>query len=243
MERIDFAGSVAGPHVCMHDFLDDSHTCTTCGLMMDFQEFDDVEFSKSHLRVRTPHQSEFEKDLLAHRFDEDVTKWIMENSCLRMPYKAETRAKILFAYAYLAHLHLKKTFDPHELALKMSLDRFGIDEAIKIASGISAHQVHNQQTSRLSASVVVMTPESCVSDICKALDLSEEHKSNLKAIAVAIVKKNPLLLEEDPKRLAAGILRYYYDKAGVTFNLISKKLGYTTAITRKYSKMVAECLG
>lgn len=230
--------------ICSHDYIED-FVCTMCGLTIESQqlEIEASDFSKSHIRVRRQ-QTSLEKDLDKFGLDCELKSWILENLS-RAPKsvcKIATRSKILFAYAYLAHLHLKRPCNPRDLASRMGLDRAAIDEAIKIASGISPQQAHNEKTGGLTAAVVILSPETSLETLCDEMRITSPHIDSLREIVKRAIENNPLILEEDPNKVAVGIIRYYYEINGVSFTSISGRLGYTTATTRKFSLMISNAI-
>lgn len=228
---------------CGHEYVED-FACLLCGFHVEAQQLQShSDFSKSHIRIRH-HQTSLEKDLDKFGLDHELTGWILSNLS-RAPksvYKLVTRSKILFAYAYLAHLHLQRPCNPHELASRMGLDRGAVDDAIKIASGISSHQSHNEKTDGLTAAVVVLSPESSLETLCVMMGIVSPHLETLRSIVKQAITSQPLLLEEDPRKIAVGAIRYYYESHGISFVSISSHLGFTTAITRKFSLMISRAM-
>jgi hypothetical protein len=231
---------------CEHDCLD-GHVCVACGLTLENIQLTltDFDHSKHHLRFRNYRPKNFEKDLAALKLSDDILFWIHDKvaQAPKAIFKPETRVKLIFAYVYLAHLHLGKPLDPWQLATMVGLSRGDIDDSLKIVSGISSWSTHNSQTGSLAAAVVVLTPEMCLESFGQQLDIPDLHLVEMKRLARLLIERNELLLDEDPKKMAIGILRYYYEFYALPFSQLSRQLGYTSLITRKYAQIVTCTLG
>ena len=115
-----------------------------------------------------------------------------------------------------------------------------VDDAVLIASGISSKMNVNNQNSSISISIVAIPPESYVDDLCKDLSLTDDNIKVIKNILTQAVKKNPLLLEENPKKIASGAIRMFYAKSGISFNKISGKIGSSASVTKKYYDILSK---
>ena len=221
---------------CPHDCVNAS-VCVDCGLSIQSEQLLLKEtFSKNHGKYKEIYTKSLEKDLNALNIPFEIKEWVKFNLIERCPnmFKAPTRTKVIFAYAYLAHLHLGISIDPWNLAYQIGIDRVAVEDAIKMASGIASSGPSRTPT----ASVVVMSPESCIEMFTKNSKFLPEDIKQMKTFAVEIVKKNSLLLDEDPKKVAAGIIRLYCEKMSIPLSSINVDFGFPNAVTRKYSNMV-----
>lgn len=229
---------------CQHLYIE-NYTCNECGLSIDSERIStEYEFSKDHIYIKNSDYIGFDKDLNELPIDDKIVEWI--NMQLReLPksiFKKETRTKILFSYVYLYHLIENIDFDPKSVSYMLNMDKKSVEEAVKIISGTAAYKKLNQHTRQIKASIVILTPESFITSLAKKIDMDEFHVLQIKNICSKVIKNNELLLDEDPLKLAVGVIRYYYDINKSSFTLISSRFGLSATVTKKYLNMVADAM-
>jgi hypothetical protein len=230
---------------CPHEYIEKSH-CVNCGLTIDVEKIatDDISYSKSNLRKVSIQPKGFDKDLIDLPFDDSCKTWIQKQlSCIpQSVYKFGNRNKIIYSYVYLYHLTNSLHFDPETLATILNLDTKSVNEAMKITSGISPHRKLNTFTHNIKASIVVITPENSMINLAKTLNIEGEQLIELKEICILVIKLDEFLLDHDPKLVAAGILRYYYERKSIVFRPLGKSIGLSQAKTKKYAIIIENLL-
>lgn len=224
---------------CEHEYVDGS-ICNLCGITFDACQLlnEHIGYSKNHNR-KFHSVISFENELIKYGYSEKVNEWVLEqiSNIPKSTLKINTRAKILFAYIYLAHLHLQLDIDPILLATKIGLDRIGIDDAIKLASGIiPKYQSINQN---LSASIVVISPESYIKMLCEHFKI--ENVSEILLTVKNAMVKNPSLLEEDPQKVAIGAIRYVIGQSKI-INQLRDYCKYSNTVIKTYYTMIDNSL-
>lgn len=227
---------------CQHDYIY-NHVCINCGLSIESDVLirNDVDHSKYNQRSKTIIETDLERDIKETGYDEIIINWIFNN--LLRSHKPickleSNRQKIIFAYIYLAHLNLGRSFNPWEIASQFKLCRNDTDDAIKIVSGISSNHKLNMQTSGFAASIVIIMPTSLVEGLANKLGLNINMINDIKNILDVVIQKDQTLLQRDPQKIAAGGIRYYYEINKWPFKSVSQKMGYISSITKSHCNMV-----
>lgn len=223
--------------ICNHETIEDG-ICILCGLTISESSIDnDSEFSKHHQRTRYTSGINFDKDLEKLDLDRSIKSWVLEkiSASPKSIYRMGTRSKVLYAYIYLAHLHLGYTFKPNKIAKLLEIDRAGIDESLKIVSGISSHKLANDS---FSVPVVVISPVNEVLSLCQEIEISNELSEEIVTFSKKIISQNPILLEDDPRKIAIGIIRYVFETKSIPFVGYSKKMNVSSSIIKKYRDLI-----
>lgn len=226
--------------MCPHDFIQDS-VCSTCGMVIERQEIEDADFSKYHNRPKKSPVASLNKDIEKLNVNIDVKKWVQQKiGDAKIVYRQESRNKILFAYIYLGYLHLGKPFNYEDIAIEMGLTRSGIDVAIKIASGISGPSLRLPQSNineNITAPIVVISPKDILISLAQKLEMTREAIQEMVEILNKLIEASPIYLEDNPKYIAIGLIRYYYEIHNYKFTNVGKKLGVANCISKKYCEI------
>jgi hypothetical protein len=237
---------------CQHPDVEDRF-CLSCGLEVDAGLSTAAdEYSKCHQRTKHhKNESFFEKLLYNFGFDIEITTWITTNADVSSitVNKVETRLEIIYAYAYLAYLHLKRYLDPIALAQRMGIEGDGINRALQMASGMSSDVRWNKRIGPLSASIVIIRHGEILQPICDELiaqgcNLTVGHINELKGILLILKTKDTegIISEECPREVIGGLIKYYFKINSWSFNGISKKMGYKSHTTNKTYKIIKAIL-
>lgn len=203
---------------CQHEFVEDG-TCLLCGLAVALAPVETVGYSRQHQRPRAPPSRHLpEVDLKP-----EVRSWIVEH----LNTETLTKPLPLFVAIYLAHLHLGLDFKPEGLARQLGLKRSELEAATKMAAA--------------SVPVVVVSPLKAVSTACEELGTDAAMAKDITTFTHQLLEKHPLLLEDNPQRVAAGIIRYSYEKHGLEVSTLARALGLSGPVIRKYRDLVAQC--
>ena len=80
-----------------------------------------------------------------------------------------------------------------------------------------------------------------VADICNSIDPVQlgPHIDKIKAIISEVIKNNPTILNDRPKYVAAGFIKFYCNKEGLNFKDISTKAGMSNPTLNQCSSKAA----
>jgi len=125
---------------------------------------------------------------------------VIYNNMKHRVRRGKIRNQLLFYCVYCAHLELGLNVNPSTLGAMFGLNQGDIQRCDSIFSYL--------QTGYRPPSVKV-SPLHLLPDLCKSMDLSEESIQDITKLGNLILEKEPKLYQENPKTVAAGLLRYY----------------------------------
>ena len=206
---------------CTHEVIEDG-ACTYCGLMLSDTYTYSNEFSKNYSKMNSGKQSLLE---LVEGVPLKVLDRVKENIQKKQDLtgkKIRNDAKNTFIELYNAYLELGIMFKPNDLAKQLNLSRKDINWCLKVSSGTSLSKNVNDDDDKKYASIVIISPVSFISSICKRNNL-ENHKDELKKITRDILDKKDILFSSKPEYVSYAIVRQYVEKHGITLKSFSKK--------------------
>ena len=222
---------------CQHEYVE-AGICHTCGMSIESKrvEKSDEDFSKNYNRAGVKEdQPKILAKLMSLSFSYDVNDWIIKNyNSNGMVFKSSTIYKLLFAYIYLAHLHLGLTFDHEATSRILDLTKNDVEEAISIASGTCTNHNLNSQTSHIAASVVIVPPYAALEAICEKVGVKDPHLASMKVVMENAMAKDPFLKDERPDNVAIGVFRYYVELLGVKFQPYNAILKVKSSVTKTF---------
>jgi hypothetical protein len=234
--------------ICSHEYVDtNTSICGNCGLLVESESMmakDD--FSKLHNRVYSETQSAMSKTLHKMNLPDSIIAWVEEKIAMspKSVFKLSSQNKIIFAHVYLAYLVQGILFDPYLLIEAVGIDKADINESLKIVSGISSRENFNCQTQGLVASIVVMKPEDKIlSSLFEQLNLDNKDLNPVKLIIQQAMKLDKFLEDEDPRLLALGAIRYYFENQKIKSTKLGDVIGVGSSVTKKYSNKIKKILG
>jgi len=89
--------------------------------------------------------------------------------------------------------------------------------------------------------IVKITATDLIPDYCNRIQFVVEQANEAKDIAEIVFKNNPELKEEMPRKMVAGILKYYMEINGITIdkNQFSQLMGFSEATLNTLSKKIS----
>lgn len=226
---------------CSHEMIDNG-SCTTCGLSVNnYLEVEDSDYSRQHQRPKALLETAFEKDINDLNLNQDILEWILCRVATggKNLYKKKARNNIIFSLIYMAHLHLGKTLDPEALSIQMNMDKKHIESSLNLISGMNSKITPCNQEG-MSISLAVIPPSALIQDLCQELNIPSEHIKSIENIAKECVKLDRLLLEENPRKVSIGIIKYYCCKENLYFSASQLKTKINTSDIRKYKDIITK---
>ena len=205
---------------CIHEHVVDGE-CENCGLIIGEGYDFSTEFSKNYTKMNTTKVSII-----------DSIDGVPEKVIIRAKQNIEAKqeesgkkirndAKNTFIVLYNAYLELGIDFKPHELALKLGLNRKDINWCLKVSSGTSLSK-KNVSEDHKYPSIVIISPISFIDSICKNNDMSD-HCDEIKRITREILEEKDILYSSRPEYVSYAIVKKYSELHGIPLKSFSKK--------------------
>lgn len=214
---------------CNHEDID-NNICTSCGLHVG-----------ENINMCIPMKGETHTHIYKPRGDvlsnlpvsKDCLDWMIENHSREiLSKKKKSRNRLIFAYIYIYHLLNRKTFNIKHVINHLDLREKDVNMAMRIVSGIK-----NRDLLQKHAPIVVFSPKIYLSSFCKKASVNEEEVGKLLDL---VLEKDPSILEEDPEKVVAGLIRYYVELNGNLFD--GSRLGFAPVITKEYKNLIEKIL-
>lgn len=215
---------------CTHDTLNAQNFCQECGIQIQ-KIYDENKILGATLKNNN---KDIVKDLAKCEIDEEIkhkANEIFKDLSLKIPKIKKKKQSIFFClYEACKQLNIKK--DSHILAGLVGMPVGDIQTAL---TAFSTTQT-GYDTIITNTTAIDLIP-----DYCNRIKLSETQIAEVKDIANAVFKNNIELKEEAPRKMVAGILRYYMDINGITMDKskFSKEMGFSEATLNMLYKKIS----
>lgn len=180
----------------------------------DYYDIDDDQkfhngYGDSHVVVHN--ERSILPELKAYSFTDDIKNMadVVYNKMRSQVRRGKIRDQLLFYCVYCAHCELKRNVNPIQLGKLFGLTQ---GEVQRCDSLFSPLQTGYRKPSNFT------TPLSCLPECCAAIGLTEEAAEDILETAATILRKDPSLMQENPRTVASGLLRYYLETHGITID-------------------------
>lgn len=199
---------------CLHETVENG-SCNICGLdisssgsYLSYHE----DYSASHQRSTPVSTLGFDKDLADKNIPTEIKAWVLQKAGMapKRIHRLGCRQRILFAYVYLGYMQFNYTFEPEKVAELLGIDKSQWGGALQLVSGISSTQLPQAKVDTITAPLHIVSPLTYLDSVLTTLKM-EAHKAKVIELATKALEKDPLLYEEQPKRMAVAFLKYYLD--------------------------------
>lgn len=196
---------------CSHESINAQHCCIECGILIrQFFAEDTKNFTGSHCNIRTPTKN-IVKDLVNLEIEEDIkhkANEIFRELTNKTP-KIKKKKQSLFFCLYEACKQLGIKKDSHILAKLVDLPIKDITTALTAFS--------TTQTGYKTIITKIMATD-LIPDYCQRLNFDADQVKDVKNMSETIFKNDPELKEEMPRKMVAGILKFYMYINGITYS-------------------------
>lgn len=205
---------------CMHDEIIDG-VCENCGLIIGEGYDFSTEYTKNYTKMNTTKVSIIDTIEGVPEKVINRAKMNIENKQRESGKKIRNDAKNTFIVLYNAYLELGIDFKPHDLALKLGLNRKDVNWCLKVSSGTSLSKM-NVSNDNHYPSIVIISPISFIDSICKNNDMTD-HCEELKRITKEILDQKDVLYSSRPEYVSYAIVKKYSELYGIPLKSYSKK--------------------
>jgi hypothetical protein len=215
-----FKEKMDGLDDCIHDEIIEG-VCENCGLIIGEGYDFTTEYSKNYTKMNTTKVSIIDTI-------EGVPQEVINRAKFNIEKKQEENGKKIrndtkntFIVLYNAYLELGMDFKPHELALKLGLNRKDINWCLKVSSGTSLSKTNVSEDHKYP-SIVIISPVSFIDSICQKNEMLD-HCEELKKITREILEQKDILYSSRPEYVSFAIVKKYSELHGISLRSFSKK--------------------
>jgi hypothetical protein len=214
---------------CNHENINAQNNCEECGIYIQ-KYFDE----NKNLTATVKTSKDIKKELATLELDEEIkvkANEIFKVLINKTPKIKKKKQSVFFClYEACKELGIKK--DSHILADIIGMPKDDIQSSLTTFS--------TTQTGYKSK-IVKITATDLIPDYCNRIQFVVEQANEAKDIAEIVFKNNPELKEEMPRKMVAGILKYYMEINGITIdkNQFSHLMGFSEATLNTLSKKIS----
>lgn len=132
---------------------------------------------------------------------------LIYNKMAQRVRRGKIRNQLLFWCVYQAHRELGRKADPVGLGAKFGLNQGEVSKCDSIFS---------QLQTGYCPPVSTASPIQYLPDYCMRLGIQHDGITQIQTLAGQVLRKDPVLLQDNPQTVAAGILRYFIVTNGIT---------------------------
>jgi transcription initiation factor TFIIIB Brf1 subunit/transcription initiation factor TFIIB len=216
---------------CTHENINSQNYCEECGILIQKFFADDA---KNFTNGGVKNTKDIKKELANLEIDEEIkhkANEIFKDLAIKMPKIKKKRQSIFFClYEACKQLDIKK--DSHILA---SLIEMPVNDILTSLTAFSTTQT-GYQTKITKTTAIDLIP-----DYCCRINFTATQMEEVKEIAEVVFKNNVELKEEMPRKMVAGILKYYMDINGITIDKtqFSTLMGFSEATLNTLFKKIS----
>ena len=142
----------------------------------------------------------------------------------------------VFCAAYVTGVELGE-IKPDNVVGSLEMKGKTVNKSLRAISGTGIKTYKDDNGKILIMPVVSISPLDRVSEICNEIDKDnlEPHIEIIKEIISKVIKRNPAILNDRPKYVAAGFIKFYCQKEGLSIKDIASKAKMSNPTLNQYS--------
>ena len=237
---------------CEHESIHDG-CCENCGLYTGLRIDYDLEYTKN-LKKSTESNT---GDLKNVDFISEELRDIVSKNMMTQKISAKRRAQSMICEIYVSG-SLTNEVQPEQVIKYLKLPKGVVKKSMRIISGTDTKI---QQTNTVQ--IISISPFYCLREICTEIDSFKEcnsdlksgknnvnkyvdilpHFENLKLLIENVIHYSPCIINNRPKNLTVGFIRYYCKLKKLTIRDINNVFGVSKAISEQIaSKLKKLCI-
>jgi hypothetical protein len=225
---------------CEHPYCIEGY-CETCGFEMgpkiDYEcTFGDNFFKKGS----NNHSYEDEINKIEGASNELIKALTSKLSNCQANNRESNRSFNVFCAAYVTGVELGE-IKPDNVVDSLEMKSKTVNKSLRAISGTGVKTYKDSKGKALIMPVVSISPLDKVAEICNSIDPVQlgPHINKIKAIISEVIRNNPTILNDRPKYVAAGFIKFYCNKEGLSFKDISTKAGMSNPTLNQCSSKAA----
>jgi len=222
--------------------------CQSCGLSTGPRLDFDVTNSDSHFPFVKNESKNYDTELSKIDCMSDKLKQVVVENLgkEKRPAKEASRKLEVFCQVYVAGAEMNE-LKPDQIAGSLKMSGRNLNKSLRVISGTSHKSIKDDEGQPTICPIVSISPIDCLKDICQQIDDAKsrneqekisKHYENMKVALNRIIKKSPSILNERPKYIAAGFVKYYCHIKNINIKDISSIIDLSTPTLNQYSSKV-----
>ena len=203
---------------CEHDFCVEGY-CNSCGIEMGVKIDFNVGYSDTHVKTKSVSNQGYEHEInqlteLSVELKEAVSAKLSQK---KGRTRDSSRANDVFCETYIGGAKMGE-LKPDSVVKSLGMNGKGVNKSLRAISGTSIKTIKDENGKVVLMPVVSINPLDYIVQICSQIDESAKskeqdkllpHADAIKRIISYIIKKSPSLINERPRHVAAGFIKYY----------------------------------
>jgi len=229
---------------CEHDFCVEGY-CNSCGIEMGVKIDFNVGYSDTHVKTKSASSQGYEHELsqlteLSVELKDAVSAKLGQK---KGRTRDSSRANDVFCETYIGGAKMGE-LKPDSVVKSLGMNGRGVNKSLRAISGTSIKTIKDENGKVVLMPVVCISPLDYITQICTQMDQSTKPNSKdkllpyadeIKRIVSYIIKKSPSLLNERPRHLAAGFVKYYCVLNELPFQEMAKVLDFSNPTLNQYT--------
>jgi hypothetical protein len=241
---------------CEHEFCIEGY-CNSCGIEMGVKIDFNSGYGDTHVKSKSASNQGYDHELsqlteISEELREVVSSKFRQK---KGRVRDSSRANDVFCETYIGGAKMGE-LKPDSIAKSLGMNGKGVNKSLRAISGTSLRTIKDDNGKVILMPVVSINPLDCVVDICEQIDRASKdeskeklanHIEDIKKIIAYIIRKCPSLLNERPRHVAAGFIKYYcqinslpFQEMGIQLNLSNPTLNQYNSkaklLCEKYTK-------
>lgn len=239
---------------CEHDFCVEGY-CNSCGIEMGVKIDFNAGYGDTHVKTKSVSGQGYDRELnqlteLSVELKEVVSAKLGQK---KGRTRDSSRANDVFCETYIGGAKMGE-LKPDSVVKSLGMNGRGVNKSLRAISGTSIKTIKDENGKVVLMPVVSINPLDYITQICIQMDQATKsddklspHSDDIKRIISYIIKKSPSLLNERPRHVAAGFIKYYcvinrlpFQEMGKTLDLSNPTLNQYTSkaksLCEKYTK-------
>lgn len=214
--------------ICEHLDLDPNNYCLNCGIYaMQLVSSKNASTKKQATKTLSDHILKLD---IAPEIIVEATRILVDIT--KRSKKLKKKTKLDFYCLYQAYRNLGINKDTYSLAKMLGMSIKEVNSSLLM---YSEHELDSVGIFKNS------TAADLLPEYCTRINLDEDQTKKVNLILVTVLKKDPKLAEENPRKLVCSILKYYMGICGMTYERSSFKdnLGFSDATLNNLTKKIS----
>ena len=230
---------------CEHLYCNDGY-CETCGTIMgpkiDYEINYNEGISKSKNGSNFNYENEIDK---IEGTSDDFKKALLDKlNTGHTDNRQSNKSFNFFCAAYVTGVEMGE-IKPDVVAGKLEMKSKTVNKSLRAISGTGFKTFKDNNGKVLVIPVVSISPIDIVEEICNEVDKDKlgPHIDKIKKIISDVIKVNATVLNDKPRYVAAGFIKFYCQKEGISIKDIGIKALISNPTLNQYSAKAMKLYG
>lgn len=223
---------------CEHLSLREGY-CENCGLDIGPRIEMESGYIDSYMMSTKSDPKNYDKEL--NKIDcisEELKNKVSDNlSKEKRSTRAVSRKLDVFCQVYVSGAELNE-LHPHQIVKSLDISGRNLNKTIRNISGTGTKNICDQSGDYMTCSIVSISPVDSLKEICDVIEKIAPYQEEIKELITQCIRKSPSILNERPKHIAAGFVKYFCQVRKITIRDIGSYIDLSNPTINQYSTKV-----